>query len=466
MIKKTIALIPIDNRPVCYDLPKQIVDITDEYELLMPPIEAMGGLVKAADRQKLIEGLKNLPECDYIVLSLDTLVWGGLINSRRSSETFDEILPWLEEIKNILKTKKAKILAFSSVMRISNNNFNEEEKEYWSEWGKKIFDWSYNFHLARACNDNEPERKQNCIMNKIPDEILNDYLSTRERNFKVNKIYLEWLKEGIFDFLVFSKDDCAKYGLNVMEAEELSDEIKKSKLNAAVKTGADEIPLTLMARIFSEKKQTHIFPVYTQPESVDKISKYEDLPVKLSVNSQIELAGCTVAEDIQNAELVLLVNNFKNEQGELVMNVFEEGFKGDFDVFDKPFAIADILNANGADNDFVETLFKKDWKNLVGYAGWNTTGNTLGSVIALSLAYLLSERPNSENHKKVLFTRFCDDWAYQANVRAELKKENSFAPDEKMQPYTDKINKKLNTKIHGSYSFPWNRFFEIEVRLG
>ena len=44
-----------------------------------------------------------------------------------------------------------------------------------------------------------------------------------------------------------SKDDCAKYGINVKEAELLKEESKNIP-NIYVKTGADEIPLTLLAR--------------------------------------------------------------------------------------------------------------------------------------------------------------------------------------------------------------------------
>ena len=81
-------------------------------------------------------------------------------------------------------------------MRISNNNYNEEEKLYWAEYGKKIFAYSYNFHKNGTKTHSE-----------IPQEILEDYLNTRNRNFEVNKIYLDWQKEGLLDTLVFSKDD-------------------------------------------------------------------------------------------------------------------------------------------------------------------------------------------------------------------------------------------------------------------
>lgn len=88
--------------------------------------------------------VENLQDIDAFVISLDTIAYGGLIPSRRSTDTFDEILERLNRLKAILKGKK--VFAFSSIMRISNNNINQEEKSYWDKWGKKIFEYSWNFH--------------------------------------------------------------------------------------------------------------------------------------------------------------------------------------------------------------------------------------------------------------------------------------------------------------------------------
>ncbi len=48
-------------------------------------------------------------------------------------------------------------------------------------------------------------------------------------------MYLDWAKDGIFDTLVFSKDDCAQYGLNVAEAQALEQNIKENNINAFCK---------------------------------------------------------------------------------------------------------------------------------------------------------------------------------------------------------------------------------------
>ena len=128
-----LCVIPIDNRPVCYNLIKEISRIDKTIELYIPPRHLLGSLTKNADIVGLYSWLCKLPEVDSIVVSLDTIAYGGLIPSRRCPDSFSDIKSRMLDFKEILETKKAKIYAVSSIMRISNNNCNEEEKEYWDK---------------------------------------------------------------------------------------------------------------------------------------------------------------------------------------------------------------------------------------------------------------------------------------------------------------------------------------------
>ena len=119
-----LGFLPIDNRPVCYTLPEQIAGIDGSLEIFMPPREMLGDLTKYADVEKIFEWLEQLPKMDAIVISLDTAAYGGLISSRRCPETFEEIRCRIEKLKRILAKKNARVYAFSSIMRISNNNIN------------------------------------------------------------------------------------------------------------------------------------------------------------------------------------------------------------------------------------------------------------------------------------------------------------------------------------------------------
>lgn len=432
-----IAFLPIDNRPVCYTLAKDIAEIDREIEFFIPPRKLLGDLKRVADIEGLISWLENLPQIDSLILSLDTLVYGGLIPSRRSKESLEELQTRLERIKPLLRNKN--VYAFSSIMRISNNNYNEEEKEYWSEYGKKIFDYSFSGGVNR---------------DDIPDEIIEDYLSTRKRNFTLNKTYLNWQKEGLFNTLIFSKDDCAEKGFNVEEAKELE------RLGGKTKTGADEIPLALLARAI--KKEIKIYPEFLEPEYKNLISNYEDVSIEKSVSGQLELCGFKLSSR-EEADVILIVNNFKEKQGELVMGWKTQPFDRDFAPPNRPYCVADVRFANGGDNAFVEQLLNKlDLKNFYGYAGWNTSANTLGSLLCALKVKWNASQYDENAFKKFATTRLLDDWAYQANVRAQISEPTDIK--QLMKPYENRLSDIFNYDLKNrNYSYPWQRRFEIEV---
>ena len=445
-----IGFIPIDNRPVCYTLAQQITAVDEDIKLYIPPREFLGGLKKYADVEKIFEWIENLPELDALILSLDTVAYGGLISSRRCEDLFEEIKARILKLKDILSTKNAKIFAFSSIMRISNNNYNEEEKEYWSCWGKRIFDYSYQTHKL-GC--------ESCIAQVVPSEILDDYLATRKRNFEINKIYLEWQQEGFFDTLIFSKDDCAEYGFNVQEAKVLEE------LGGFTKTGADEIPLTLLARAITRAKKIKIAPIFLEPEHKNLISNYEDVSIENSVKGQLELAGCEIVS-VDDADILLYVNNFKNNQGEIVMKIGTEMFDGRWIKPEKPYMIADVRFANGSDNNFVKNILENVIdENFYGYSAWNTSANTLGSLICASVVKFFAKKYNHEEFLKLQMTRLLDDWAYQANCRQMLDKPDVEFLGKIITPFQEKIEKFLNKSYNVSYKYPWERLFEVEIEF-
>jgi len=446
-----LCVIPIDNRPVCYNLIQDIAKIDTSIELYMPPRKMLGGLTKDADIVGLYSWLNQLPEVDAIVISLDTIAYGGLIPSRRSNEHFNDIFKRVHDFKEVLETKNAKIYAVSSIMRISNNNCNEEEKDYWDKYGKLIFEYSYTKHqYASSLGLESP------VKNLIPPNILADYKMTRNRNFRINQTYLEWQKQGFFDTLIFSKDDCAEYGFNVMEANHLE------RMGGQVITGADEIPMSLISKAIN--REIKVNPVYTEPESTDLISNYEDVSIKKSVENQLKFAGVDIV-DGSSADITLVVNNFKNHQGEIVMKQDTEQFSGEFIPPETPYMIADVRNANGADNNFVSELFKNfRYDGFYGYSAWNTSANSLGSLICCAKVRFNAEKNGTFNEtafKKVQMIRLLDDWAYQANIRQTINEPCNIQPV--MKPYEEKVSELLDLPIRNEYFYPWNRLFEIEV---
>lgn len=466
---KKIALIPIDNRPICYTLVEQICAVNEDLKLYLPERKLLGGLIDMADVSGILNWLKSLPDMDYIILSLDTIAYGGLVASRRINDDFNKIKARLEDFKEVLKSNKGRVLAFSSIMRISNNNINEEEKEYWNPWGKRIFEYSYHQHKSRVL------KQYNCVYNTVPAEILDDYLSTRKRNFDINKLYLDWLSEGVLDTLVYSKDDTGEYGLNVEEAQTLEVEAKARNLNAIIKTGADEIPLTLLARAILGNENVQIKPVFIFDESKGEISKYEDISVENCVKSQLSLAGAGI-DMSENAEITMIINNFRFEQGDLVLGDVVNIFAGKIELPKTPYFIADINNANGSDNELVRQITDKKMKTtaMLSYSAYNTSANTIGSSLCMAINAFLALKKgtfNANAYKHLMAVRFLDDWAYQANIRKAVREagldfeEALKAHIAEFQQYEEKISKFLDFEFKAEYFLPWKRSFEIEICL-
>lgn len=222
-----------------------------------------------------------------------------------------------------------------------------------------------------------------------------------------------------------------------------------------------------------------IAPIFLAPEYKDLISNYEDVSIEKSVKGQIELAGCEVCEP-DEADILLYVNNFENNQGEIVMKVPTKPFSGTWQKPEKPFIIADVRYANGADNAFVEQVFKTGLdENFLGYSAWNTSANSLGSLICGAVITKFAKQQERKSEKsetehsplvsrflKLQLVRFLDDWAYQANIRQQLASPDEKQVKELMKPFEQRIFEVLKIKpdeYNITYKFPWNRLFEVEV---
>ena len=213
------------------------------------------------------------------------------------------------------------------------------------------------------------------------------------------------------------------------------------------------------------QKNIKIYVEFTEPEYKNCISNYEDVSIEKSVKGQLELGGFEPVDNFEQADLILIVNNFVKKQGELVMDWdTPEAYKNNLEMPNKPYCIADVRFANGADNNFVKDLLDKiDLTNFYGYSAWNTSANSLGSLLAAAKFKFKAKKYNDSAFKKLQIIRFLDDWAYQANVRSKISYPEDIKP--KMDSYENILKNLFNTEFKTNYTYPWNRKFEIEIEI-
>ena len=226
----------------------------------------------------------------------------------------------------------------------------------------------------------------------------------------------------------------------------------------------------------------------TGPKS---LPTYEDQPIGKSIVDQIVSAGGIVLPKPQKPDLVLAVHTSPDghtDEAEwvsnityasagtkqFVANVAKELAQG------QAVAIGNISFVNGSDNSLMQELSEqKLLGKLTAYSGWNTPSNTLGFAISQGM---LAPQMTTTLRQKLLAERYLDDWAYQANIRSQLNREIVYAKggslvqlDALEGELTVAAQKKLRdfARQHLDFlqpeqvqvSFPWNRMFEIDVRI-
>lgn len=543
-----LALLPLDDRPVNYDYPQKLAE-AGGVQLSVPPKEFLGNPVREANKNELFNWLnENSRTVDGIILSIDTLVHGGLVASRQINCDIKKLLPSLENIKQLRNNNPTlTIYTFNVIQRVSRDQSAEEEKYYWADYGTLIFRLSYLDHKIQCNMHSEAEYLEYSIIhNKIPTKYLDDYSQTRKRNHMINLQMLDFIDEGIVDYLILPQDDTAEYGWNVAEANILENEIRKRNLSdkAIIYPGTDEISTLLLARYMGKiyDVKPSIYPIYSSNDGAQACTAYEDRPIGDLLNAQIQTIQGKVVNHIENANIVLGINSPEINQGDgvfqwLIENKENLEKKGPpqssqllYDHFinhpsyneteyemkasiesveqfvlkikeaidnDKITAIADIRFYNGSDVNLIRELLNKACLSLAGYAGWNTAGNTLGTVLAQSFIRMICQThidpyEARKAHISFLLTRIFEDCYYQGLLRTEVlmtkwpddsrasleKIEDALTREYFIQYIHSSLNKFCalyeNSKINGNLIrkitikkiwLPWNRLFEIGLDL-
>ncbi|MGC8717513.1 MAG: DUF4127 family protein, partial [bacterium] len=330
--------------------------------------------------------------------------------------------------------------------------------------------------------------------------IIEDYLKGRERNHKVNLALVDLVKEGIVDFALLTQDDASPYGFPAMEQKALRAKIRENRVQSKViiYPGADEVGMLLIARAVNIKKKIEpSFKVeFSSVNGPYIITRYEDRPLMEGIKGQINAVDGFLVDNLNDADIALLVNTPSIEQGEAYLfynmdkvegpgrNLLSLERTGRYctEVLDIPVVLGDVAYANGADLELMELLEETGFiGHLTGYAGWNTSGNTLGTVIAVGSAW--NSAPKTQESEKALkeflAVRLIDDWLYQAKVRTDVieeLKQHGINPwrledvekarimvEEKLKEDIKNRPKRLIPFKIRRIDLPWNRLFEIDI---
>ncbi|MGL5721348.1 MAG: DUF4127 family protein [Brevinema sp.] len=426
----TIVFVPLDKRPYNYAFLKSFSSLNDEIHVVLPNEEDLGFRKQAASITKLQEFLLSQEKADAFVISIEMLLYGGLIPSRVHHIGGDE----LEERLSILTTLKqkfphAKIYISNLIMRNPSYSSAEEEPEYYGQYGAEIFRWGQlKDKITQNVASLEEKQEWEKIDHTMPPSFLNDYLERRQINLSITKLIIQLADRKIIDLLFIPRDDTAAFSLGSMDRRQCENWIK-GKEYIYSHPGTDEAMCMLMARAGSDfyQRSLKIYPITSHHLSF--IPKYEDIPLSESLVSQIRLSGNTLTDNEKDADIILglhtpydEMDEARNQQQCTQHRDALLPFMAKLSSLTKPFVIADVAYANGGDSELLMLMdeYQLLEKCLV-YAGWNTTGNTLGTV--LSQLFFIPTITRPEICTINIVERLLSDWIYQGIVRWDVERD-------------------------------------------
>ena len=170
---KNIILLPLDERPCNFDFPSKIFN-GEKYTIIRP--EHLGQKKTPASYEFIRDFLlANIEKADAAVISIDTLLYGGLIPSRLhhlSEETVLERLMLLKELRE--KNPQVKLYAFQCIMRCPKYSSDDEEPDYYELYGKEIHHIGRLTHLEKLGMGDADELSE--LKAKVDPAALKDYL--------------------------------------------------------------------------------------------------------------------------------------------------------------------------------------------------------------------------------------------------------------------------------------------------
>lgn len=495
-----IALVPLDERPVNVELPREVAAIAG-IELLLPPVEAMPRFREPADIGLLHEWLREIvagPGIDHLVVCVDTLVHGGIIPARITDDSTASVLRRLDILRELtVASPDLVVTAASLIMRASDSYSNVEEPGYWSAHGRELHALGGDLHRLVEADAAGRAHAESAPSVTVPDAVRSDFELRRLRNHTINLAALALHEEGTIETLALTADDTAPHSAGSAEQLWLRHWARALPRGRAVMMypGADEVGAVLVARAISAGSEAPRWSIVcAEAGGLDRVPNFENAPVLDSVTRQIVASGGVVSRVDGAADLVMVVHAPDPARGDFfgaapysdpdavagtvaaVRSALDSG---------AGVALADVRFSNGGDPDLVDRLAEEGLLlRLWSYGGWNTAGNSIGGAVAQAAAQWLGRRVGrfDENEaRRALLVRVLDDRAYQSGTRLAMSTDEfggsiaPVAPDaqqaaitrirRELQAYLDWVTRDAEPWRITEVTLPWGRSFEIGLDL-
>jgi len=215
-----IVYLPIDERPCNIGYVQMVAKSSPDIDLITPEMELLGNKKTAANTEGIWKWIKEKAKlADALILSIDMLVYGGLLPSRLHYLKEESATFWMDRLRSLRQEyPQLPIYASNLIMRTPKYSSNDEEPDYYGDWGHELFLRAYLMDKQKRETLLPEENAQlDGIISRIPQEYIDDYEQRRRFNSYINIQMLKLVHEGILNFLAIPQDDSAEFGYTAMD---------------------------------------------------------------------------------------------------------------------------------------------------------------------------------------------------------------------------------------------------------
>ena len=251
-----ITFVPLDGRPPCRQFLLDAADIAGT-KIDVLPYELQDYYTMPGEKEKAREWLQeNLAKSDAAIISIDQLLYGGLLAAREAARSPAEIEAFTAYLRKLHAAHpQVPLYAFSILPRMIPPASIDDyyDNKYLLAYSRLADRYALSGDPADAAKMQELEAK-------IRPESLAQYLALFEQNERLMRALIELVKEGTLERLLIGQDDGETYSIPNIEKRRLQTLLAEEQLpaeKAVIVHGADELALTLLAAISAKTSSHH-----------------------------------------------------------------------------------------------------------------------------------------------------------------------------------------------------------------
>jgi len=432
-----IAFVPLDDRPVTYQLPIMLGEIAGQ-PLVTPPREAIGNYLRPGDTEALARWLRSdaTAHVSALVASSDMVAYGGLVASRVPGVSTSDAFARLRALAALKDAHAIPFVGvFGTIMRLAPTGVPRLglASNYYAT-GRTVDDLQAYANMPDPPRSDADVARAAHLRELIGGPTLDAYLATRARNLDVDQWALQLTAEGGYDQIVIGQDDAGPQGLHLKDVAALKRTARRFFLGdrASIEPGADELGMVMLARAFARNARWRptVAVSYSRPDGGATIDHLEYVPIDTTIGQIVAACGATrVANETAgvtgSADVQLYVRVADTSDADEA--AFEDRIAGDV-AAGRSVAVADLTFLQGGPGPDQQELTKAlIARGIAGkidaFASWNTDANTIGTALPEAIAAGAGRRTGGYNrraHVEFLLDRYIDDYAYHQYVRPAL----------------------------------------------